>query len=185
MKTIALLLLLPTAVLAGSLTLNWTKPTQNTDGSTLTDGTGYKAYCAATSAGVPAATAIPIPGITTTTFTTPFPAGPVFCAMSTVSTSGGEGAKSNIASSTVPASVPNPPSNVTMTTSSGIAYYLIQQPGKLVMLPTGTLSPNTVCDAKNAAIADGMIYYAVPTTSVVTWYGGKPKPGIAVMAQCG
>ncbi len=41
------------AVSLGSVTLNWTAPTQNEDGTTLTDLDGYKIYWGTTSGSYP------------------------------------------------------------------------------------------------------------------------------------
>lgn len=176
MKRVALLLLLPLSVLAGSLSLNWTVPTKNTDGSNLTDGTSYKLYCANTSAGVATATPVTIPGINTTSTTLAFPAGPVFCSISTVSTSGGEGPRSNIAQGVVPASVPNPPSNVTMTTSSGIAYKMRQAVDGYSLVRVGTVPAGIMVDGSHTI--DGLC--VVPRDSVKFDSPIAPKPLIVV-----
>lgn len=81
-----------------------------------------------------------------------------------------------------PVPVTPPPSGRIVT--STVAYYLIQQPQALVALPIGVLDPRAVCGASPVVTINATRYYAVPTASVVSWYGGKSKPGITVMAIC-
>lgn len=115
-----------------TLSIVWTKPTLNTDGSALTDCSGYNVYYDTSSAAVSSATAIPktsIPSCNTLSYVSPgVAAGTWYVAISTLSTSGGEGNKSNQANITLtggtPSSatatltvtpIPLPPSTVTVT----------------------------------------------------------------------
>ena len=81
-----------------------------------------------------------------------------------------------------PMPVTPPPSGRIVT--STVAYYLIQQPQALVALPVGTLDAAAQCGASPVVTINDVRYYAVPTASMVSWYGGKAKPGITVMAKC-
>jgi len=54
-----------TQVGTGSVTLSWTPPQENTDGSTLTDLAGYKVYYGTSSGSYPNRISIDNPGITT------------------------------------------------------------------------------------------------------------------------
>ena len=79
--------------------LSWTAPTLNTDGTPLTDTTGYKIYYGSNVANLdsvlevndPAALSVTVDRLGTGTY---------FFAISTVSATGGEGPKSNAASKT-------------------------------------------------------------------------------------
>jgi len=53
------------AVSLGSVTLSWTPPTKNDDGTTLTDLAGYKIYWGTGSGSYPNSTRIDNPGIST------------------------------------------------------------------------------------------------------------------------
>lgn len=96
----------PTAV-----SLSWTAPTQNTDGSALTDLASYNVY-----QGSSVPTLVKVGTSTTMTFTTPsLPPGTYFFAVSAVNTSGTESVLSASISATVapPApKTPNAPSDV-------------------------------------------------------------------------
>jgi hypothetical protein len=191
MKTIALLLLLPLYFLMPSAwaattdsVITYTKPTKNDDGSNLTDISGYRLYAAQTSAGVATATPIVITGANTLTYTMTGQApGNWFYAISTVSTSLGEGKKSNIATNVVAVipALPLPPGNVTATTVAQAAYIVIFQIDRFVALPVGTIPADAPCDQNQAAIIAGVNYYAVPRASV-TWSGNVRPP--IVVAKC-
>ncbi len=84
----------------GSAVLTWTMPTQNTDGSPLTDLTGYRVYYGTNPASL--ASSVSIASGTTTTTIPNLPTGVTYYfAIASVSVSGGEGNKSNVASKTI------------------------------------------------------------------------------------
>src|SRR5262245_28486086 len=63
----ALGLLVPAgSVNAASVTLNWTAPTTNADGTALTDLSGYRIYLATTTPTCPSASFFTVPSSTTT-----------------------------------------------------------------------------------------------------------------------
>ncbi len=86
---------------SGSAILTWTVPTQNTDGSSLTDLTGYKIYYGTTPGSL--TSSVSVSGGTTTTATiNGLGAGTTYYfAIASISSSGGEGNKSNTASKTL------------------------------------------------------------------------------------
>ena len=79
-----------------AVTLNWTEPTKNTDGSALTDLTGYKIYYGTSTSSLTSfvtagrVTTYTVPGLATGQMW--------YFAIASVSTSGGDGSKSNPAS---------------------------------------------------------------------------------------
>lgn len=86
-----------------SATLTWTPPTQNTDGTALTNLAGYKVYRAATSAGVASATPTTVAGNVTTHRFSSLAAGANFFGVTAYNSAGAESGMSNIASKTVSA----------------------------------------------------------------------------------
>jgi len=88
-----------TTVTLRNAVLTWTAPTQNVDGTPLTNLAGYKVYAgtASRSYGTPAN----ISGAGTTTYTTSLTPGTWYFAISAVDSTGAESAKSNEVSKTV------------------------------------------------------------------------------------
>ncbi len=88
------------AVATGSATLSWTPPTQNTDGSPLTDLAGYKIRWGTSQGSYPSSVTINNPGVTTYLVENLTPNTYYFVA-SAYDTSGNESANSNPASKTI------------------------------------------------------------------------------------
>ena len=88
------------AVSLGSVTLNWTPPTQNDDGSTLTDLAGYKIYWGTTPGVYPNSVTLNNPGLTSYVVDNLAPGTYEFVATS-FNSSGMESAYSNAATRTV------------------------------------------------------------------------------------
>ena len=65
-----------------------------------------------------------------------------------------------------------PPSG--LVTTDPQAYYIVQQADKLVMLPVGTVKPDTPLDTSQSA--DG--FYVIKDRTAVTWYGNTKPPVI-------
>ena len=88
------------AVAIGSATLSWTPPTQNTDGSALTDLAGFKIYWGTSQANLPNVVTINNPGITSYLVEN-LVAGTYFFAATAFDASGNESTRSNVASKTI------------------------------------------------------------------------------------
>lgn len=97
---------------APSVTLTWTAPTQNTDGTAITQSLTYNVYQGPK--GAEAATPVAT-GVTALTWsgTAGLQPGTTVCWEVTAQDSGGESAKSAEVCKTFAPSVPNPPSNLT------------------------------------------------------------------------
>ncbi len=89
------------AVATGSATLSWTPPTQNTDGSPLTNLAGYKIYWGPTAGNYPNSVTVNNPGLSTYVVDSLVP-GTYFFAASALNASGVESALSGTASKTIP-----------------------------------------------------------------------------------
>ena len=88
------------AVAVGSATLSWTPPTQNTDGSALTDLAGFKIYWGTSQANLPNVVTVNNPGITSYLVEN-LVAGTYFFAATAFDASGNESTRSNVASKTI------------------------------------------------------------------------------------
>lgn len=182
MKSVALLitLLLSSVSQAGTATLNWVAPTQNTDGSSLTNLASYKVYSATSSAACGTGTATTVVAPASTYTVQNLTVGTWYFCLKAVNSNGTESALSAIASKAIPDVTPNPPTGLTVTATT--AYYIIQQDNKLVALPIGTIAAGESCNPDYGAIVAGVTYYGVDSKKV-TWYG-KTK-SLATFAACG
>lgn len=97
----------------GQATATWTAPTQNTDGTPLTNLASYKLYHATTTGGVPNATPIVVTAPATSHTITGLPAGLRYYGIRAVNAAGVESAMSNLANNTVV--IPSATANATVT----------------------------------------------------------------------
>jgi hypothetical protein len=113
-RFMAVLVLVPLTVTWGDdvKTFNWTPPTQNTNGTPLSDAEigSYNIYCNGTLLGT-----VPNTGGTDTWTSPILAAGDYTCEASTINTAGTEGPRSNQVNFTVDPSVPGAPENFTVT----------------------------------------------------------------------
>jgi hypothetical protein len=167
---------------AGEAAASWTQPTQNTDGSAIpASGTG-----ALTGNRLEWGTCSS-PGVFGTqigqqAWTTPRAAytvtnlGPgTYCFRAYASTQYGESGPSGVASKVIAPPLPAPPSGLTVAAT--VAYTLVKAPDRFVLLPVGTVPPDTQCNP--AENVNG--YYVVPRAAV-TW-SGTVRPDV-VVARC-
>lgn len=171
----------------GSVEVNWTPPTQNTDGSPLQDLTGYKLYHATTSAGLASASPIILPPSSTYTINN-LPAGPLYVGLKATNAQGIDSVMSNVANINVlvPSDAdsvtvtvgtqPNPPTIVTIQT---LVYDLGPNGGiqKLV----GSIALGVPC-GQFIKRKNGKDYHEVPLDQVDL--DRMPKSAI-VVAVCG
>lgn len=164
----------------GGVELSWTPPTQNTDGTSLTNLAGYRIVYGNTAAELVRDVAISNPSISAYCLTGLTPATWYF-AVRAFNTTGGESVNSNVASKVVTATpmpvLPAAPATLKITSGNLVVYQVLGTDGGFQFLPVGTVPANTSCIATQQV--NGR--YAVPTIAV-TWYGNvKPK---VVVAQC-
>lgn len=180
-RLLVLMGLLAAPAWAGQAVLSWTKPTQNTDGSALTDGLGYKVWSATSVTGLAAATPVTVAGINTLTYTvTNLAAGPWYFQVATVASSG-ESVRTNHVTTTIPASLPLAPTGVTATpvVISATAYKIRQAVDSISMVAVGSVPLGTACNA--AVVVNG--YVSIPRSAVVMTSRFDPKP-LNIFAQC-
>lgn len=90
-------------VTTSSVTISWTPPTQNTDGSTLTALAGYYIYYGTSPSNLSSATRVQIAGTSMTSYTiTDLTSGTWYFAMSAYDSSGNQSALTNSGSTTIP-----------------------------------------------------------------------------------
>jgi len=174
MRWIALLFLLPVSAWAVDLTC--TVPTENTDGSTLTDLADIKVYWGTTQGG-PYDLGSDSMGVDCQ-HTLNLPAGTYYFVATAINSAGVESDYSNEATRTVLPPQPQPPTNLAVTASNLTAYAISQTEDRLVTYPVGTVSEGTSCDA--SMTVNGK--YLVPR-SAVQW-AGTVQPQV-VVAECG
>ena len=172
---------------AADITLAWTNATQNTD-ETLIPATGPNSLVSTTvfwGACLPDDT--PAPPLLEQTIPTTIPGNSEsmslivttpgrWCFVGVHQNQGGNVSDWSNVVFRIIANVPMPPDDVTVTNIT--VYYVIQQPGRFILLPVGTIPNGTDCDITQ--YVNG--FFAVDV-DLVTWTG-TVRP-LVVVAQCG
>ncbi len=173
----AWLLLLCAPLWAADVTLSCTAPTQNTDGTPLTDLDGFKFYYGNTQGG-------PYPAVIDETDETKcgviifgLVPGDWFFVSTAYNVAGVESDFSNEASKTIVAAPPNPPANLTV--SDFVVYTIVKQKDKFVLLAIGTVAAGTTCN-RNESVNG---HYVVPNDDVRWTSPTGPRP-LVVVAKC-
>lgn len=172
----------------GKTTTTWVPPTQNTDGTPLTDLAGYNIYRGTTAANLvriksvgPAVTTLDDPGLATGTYV---------YAVTSVNASSQESAKSATASAAVNGSItsasataaiqsiPNPPTGLTVV--NVVAYKMRQSVDGFSFVAVGTIPLGTACNEQLPASG----FNVVPRASVKMASRFDTLP-LVVFAKCG
>ncbi len=157
--------------------LTWTAPTQNTDGSALTDLAGFKIYMGTVQGG-PYPVSIDLADPTITTFTVPNLSEGTYYFVSTAYNGADpvqESDLSNEVTKTILPLVPMPPTMLTV--SNLLVWDIVKQDNKFVFLGVGTVPNGTPCDSTQTV--NGR--FAVPFDAV-EWFGNVRPP--VVVADC-
>lgn len=178
---VALVLLVVVPAFAADVTVTWTPPTQNTDGSaipasgpgSLTSTRVEWGSCVGTAFGTTAGERTVNAPAATTTITGLAPGTHCFRAYAR-NTYGVESLASGVASRTLAAPTPNPPTAVTVAL---FAYEL--RNGKLNRV-AGLVERGTRCEGEALLTLGNRAYHAVPRSAV--W--PKPRAGKLIVAQC-
>lgn len=173
--------------------VTWTPPTQNVDGTPLTDLAGFYLYYGQAQGTYPGKIKIDNAAATSWTLPpdTPLLAGQPAYFVATAfdsQTPPNESMYSNVASKVVGESLPPVfPSNLKASGDLRYAYGLSQAPGRLNLLPVGTIPDDTQCDGTYSVQTPQRLVFRVPVEAV-KWPEGIPpdelaKP-IVVFAEC-
>ena len=178
-RLLLLLLLLPSFAWAGSVTLSWTPPTQNEDGTPLTNLEEYHLYYGTTQGG-PYPTIIHTNNPNVSTWVVDDLAEGTYYFVATArNTSGVESVWSNEATKIVGAAPPEPPTMLVVVDPT--VFSVAKTTNMFVHIAVGTVPVGTECilDQRNNG------RYAVPA-ELVTWAPqvGNPRP-LVVVAECG
>lgn len=167
-----------------SASLSWVAPTQNTNGTPITNLAGFRVYWGTVAGTYPNSTTLSNPAARAYIVEN-LTAAQWFFVTTAFNTAGAESAFSNVASKTTvgcqPLPNPRPPAGVTITVAVEVAYRALPQTNRAVLLPVGEIPADTVCDPDEGIVADGVVYFAVPR-ELVDWYG-TVEPDI-VYARC-
>jgi hypothetical protein len=165
---------------AGTITATWTNPTQREDNSPLpanqigltrveygTCNAGQTAI--ATKVGEVTAT-----GAATTTVATNVPAGTYCVRARTEDTGSLASAWTAVVTVTIPVAPPKPPTG--LATTGTIAFNIVKQTDRFVLVPVGTVPSGVACDSTQSVNGHNV----VPRSSV-TW-SGNVRPAVVVAA---
>ncbi len=170
---------LPFIVFAGSVTLSWTPPTENTDGSALTDLREYHLYYGATSGGpYPNSEHTNDPNVSTWVVEN-LAEGTYYFVATALNTSSVESAWSNEATKVVGPEGPEPPTMLVVVDPT--VFSVAKTTNMFVHIAVGTIPVGTECILDQRSNDR----YAVPA-ELVTWAEsvGNPRPQV-VVAECG
>ncbi len=173
-KFVLLSMIVACSAFAGEATLSWTAPTQNEDGSTLTDLAGYRIYYGTSQATMTTQIQIANPGLLTYVIPNLAPATWYFN-MTAYTTSNLESAHTNFVTKIIEPTIPNPPPDLYILGTD--VYTLTKQRDSISFLKVGTAPAGTKCITSQ--YANG--YYVIPRASVA--FTGTVRPEV-VFAQC-
>lgn len=170
---IALCLGASTTAAAGSATLTWTAPTENENGSTLTDLAGFRVLYGQSPSALTQSAQLTNPGLRSYVIEG-LPAGKWYFAMTALAGSGPtarESQQTNVVSKDV---VDDPPSGPVVT--DPLVYQVSGVTDHFQLAPVGTIPLGTACDPTQTV--NGRM--AVPRADVA-WYGNvRPRVVVAV-----
>jgi len=180
--------------------ISWVAPTQNTDGTPLTNLAGFKIYYATTQAGVATATPIVIANPATLAYRiNGQPNSIYYYQMTAYNSNSVESTRTGFVNNTINkvtvnasafvdiTTVPNPPGGVviappqtppSLAATAPAVYNVVKKTNGFVLVYVGQVPLNTPCDITQTLNG----YYAVPVSAVTLW-AGTVKP-IVVLAQC-
>ena len=163
----------------GSATLSWTALVENTDGTPLVDLAGYWIYYGLASGDYTETIKISNASLTSWVVDELIPDTYYFVATA-YNAAGVESAPSNEAVKNVEAPlIPNPPTGLPhFVTVAESVYTIFRQPGKIILVPVGTIPLGTACDVTQTV--NGR--YSVPMDDVE--WSGNIDP-VIIFAECG
>jgi hypothetical protein len=169
----------------GTATINWTRPTTNTDGSTLTNLAGYKVVYGTSATNLSNVKTISDPATTSTTISA-LQTGTWYFSVRAVNSNDMESSNSNVAQKSITGASASKSLTINVTapsttlkTTSTTVYDVLYQGGKRVLGRTvGSVPLGTTC---NPNYPVGTSYYPVPRTSVTFTRTSRSN---TVVARC-
>lgn len=159
---------------AGSVALTWIAPTTNIDNTPIVGAITYRVF-----GGVQAQTKTLLATVTGTSYThTSAPNGTTYCYVVRAVVGGVESADSNERCTTIPASVPNPPTNLVIGVVTGLnmsPVYRIMENGQRGTTVIGFVPIGSQCYGDTKFTYRGRGYKKVEQSKVV-WWGTSATP---------
>lgn len=175
------LMLVPMCSHAGETTLTWTPPTENEDGTPLTDLAGFKIYYGTEAGSYPNTIDINDPAITTYVVEN-LAAGDWRFVATAYNEAGIESQYSNEVVKSIVDAVPLPPGGLAAAGDS--AYIIVQSDDTLVLLDIGTIASDTQCSPDVAVIDDnGLVGYKVPAAAIEPYSANQQL--VVAFSKCG
>lgn len=172
-------ILLCSPALVHSFEVCWQNPSENVDGSPLTDLAHVDVYWGTVQGTYPNSLQYDTttPGAQNICTTVdPGAPGDYYVVATATNTQDEESAHSNTVLKNEPNTTPLPP--IILATPQAV-YTVIKQPDRFVLLPIGTVPAGTACDPNNSVNGRG----AVPNAEVIWTNPDGPRP-IVVVAEC-
>lgn len=167
---------------AAYFTVCWQPPTENVDGSPVSELTSYSIFWTDTSGvysseenihDIGASTAADQGNCETVNNVT---AANYYVVMTVTDAEGDESGMSNEVTIATQTDEPAPP---ILTQEELVVYTVVKQPNRFVLLPIGTVPPGVSCDMANQVNGHGV----VPTESV-DWASASSARPVVVVANC-
>jgi len=178
MRTVSLLLLLIPAF-ANAFEVCWQNPTENVDGTPLTDLVSVNLRVGTQPGGPYDVNTVNYPttepGASLCT-DVEAPPGDYFVVATAVDVDGNESTFSN---QVIKTEIDTTPQTPIILPETRTVFTVIKQPDRFVLLPIGTVPPGTECDPNNSVNGHGV----VPVESVIWNVGSTARP-IVVVARC-
>ena len=182
---IAMALFSPYKADAAPVTVTWTNATLNEDGSTipatgdlsLASTTVEYAACIAGALSEPQIPTIVLMPAEELVVDIVTPGDWCFVARHTT-VGNVDSADSNISVKTIAPPVPMPPASLTVIDL--VAYTIVKQPDRFLLVAVGTVPADTVCDPNQSANG----HYVVPNDAVIWTDPNGPRP-VVIVAKCG
>jgi hypothetical protein len=168
---------------ARPVTLTWTAPTQNTDGTPLTNLAGFRVYWGTQRGAYPISASVPSPDVTTYIVSGLTPGVRYYFVATARNASGVESAFSNEATAVAAADEPAPPTGLTTPTPDLPVYAPFLTRNAQSMIQVGVAPAGVPCDGTQSARGYGpsQTLYLVPVEQVRLYPGTQPE---AVFAAC-
>lgn len=170
MKSLAIFALLPISAFAGTATLTWGAPSQNTDGSAITSPLTYKVY-----GGVQGTAKTVLATVSTLTYThSAAPNGVTYCYQVSAVAGSQESSLSVEGCKAIPPLVPNPPTGLTVTVAvvAGInmaPVYKYTLANKRSADPAGYIPVGKECSGNVLFSYRGESFKKVAQSDVLFW----------------